>query len=160
MGFFNAQVKPDIDGVAVQYLGEVSHSQKVELMGGAIATLFPTEWQEPFGLVMIESMACGTPVIALNRGSVSEVVAHKQTGFVCESIEQCCQAVDQIGNIQRDICRKHVSHRFCAERMVWEYESLYRDLLSQKYREPSRATYAGDQHHITRQQLHDNVNFD
>jgi glycosyltransferase involved in cell wall biosynthesis len=77
-----------IDGKQIEYLGEADHTQKNELIGGAVATLFPITWREPFGLVMVESMAAGTPVIAMNLGSTSEVIAHGKTGFLCHNVDE------------------------------------------------------------------------
>ena len=131
--FFKAEVEPHIDGEQIQFIGEADHDTKNELMGKAAATLFPIDWEEPFGLVMPESMASGTPVIALNRGSVPEVVQDGKTGFVCQSIEACAAAVDRISEIDRQACRTYVENRFATTRMVDDYESVYRQLLREKF---------------------------
>lgn len=91
--YYRQEVEPLIDGEQIQYLGEVSHEEKVKLLGGATVTLFPITWREPFGLVMIESMATGTLVIAMGLGAVPEVIAHGKTGFVCHSLEQMIEVI-------------------------------------------------------------------
>ena len=102
--FFDEQIKPWIDGKQIEFLGEFNHQQKCPLIGGAVATLFPITWQEPFGLVMAESMAVGTPVIAIALGSTSEVIEDGKTGFLCQSIEECIAALDRIESIDRFAC--------------------------------------------------------
>lgn len=130
--FFERAVAPHIDGEHIEYLGEVSHRQKQALMGQATATLFPISWPEPFGLVMAESMAGGTPVIAMAMGSTPEVVADGKTGFLCHSIEDCIEAVAQVHRLSRPACREHVAINFSVERMVDNYEVLYRQLINNR----------------------------
>jgi glycosyltransferase involved in cell wall biosynthesis len=127
--YYDEQLKPLIDGKQIQYLGEVSHEEKVELLGNASVTLFPITWREPFGLVMIESMATGTPVVAMGLGSVPEVIAHGKTGFVCESLEQLVAAVSDTMKLDRTLCRDYVVNRFSIKTMVDEYERCYEMLL-------------------------------
>lgn len=131
--YFEQEIKPHIDGEQIQYLGEANHVQKNQLMGNAIATLFPITWREPFGLVMVESMAAGTPVIALELGSTSEVIAHEETGFLCQNINECVAAVQRIGQIDRRACRRHVETKFGVKQMVDGYEAVYRQLLAEKF---------------------------
>ncbi|GAB4375499.1 MAG: glycosyltransferase family 4 protein [Elainellaceae cyanobacterium] len=128
--FFEHEVKPFIDGKQIEYLGEANHAQKSDIMGGAVATLFPILWKEPFGLVMTESMVCGTPIIAFAIGSAPEVIVHGKTGFLCHSIEECFKAVDNVAAIDRRVCRSHVEQYFSFSRMVDSYEAVYRQLLS------------------------------
>jgi glycosyltransferase involved in cell wall biosynthesis len=130
--YFQQEIEPHIDGEQIQFLGEVNHDQKNALMGGAIATLFPITWQEPFGLVMIESMAAGTPVIAMNLGSTPEVIAHGQTGFLCDNIAECVNAVKQVNQLNRLTCRASVSNRFNVQRMVDGYEAVYQQILTER----------------------------
>ncbi|MDA0267533.1 MAG: glycosyltransferase family 4 protein [Cyanobacteria bacterium] len=130
--FFDRAVAPHIDGKHIEYLGEVNHHQKQTLMGQAIATLFPITWPEPFGLVMIESMASGTPVIAMAMGSAPEVVADGKTGFLCRRAEDCVEAVAQVHRLSRPACRAHVVHNFSVARMVDGYEAIYRRLISDR----------------------------
>ncbi len=127
--FYQEQIAPLIDGEQIQYLGEVSHEEKVQLLGGATVTLFPITWREPFGLVMIESMATGTPVIGMSLGSVPEVIAHGKTGFVCHTQEQMIASVSAATKLSRQACRDHVMERFSVASMVNEYERAYQMVL-------------------------------
>jgi glycosyltransferase involved in cell wall biosynthesis len=130
--YFERFVQPHIDGKQIEFLGEANHVQKNVLMGNAVATLFPITWQEPFGLVMIESMAAGTPVIALDRGAASEVIAQGQTGFVCQSIEDCIDALKRVAQLKRPLCRSWVSQNFSVQHMVDGYEAVYRQILAER----------------------------
>ncbi|MFN6478569.1 glycosyltransferase family 4 protein [Nostoc sp. DedQUE07] len=123
--YFEREIQPLIDGQQIQYLGEANHVQKNALMGGAVATLFTITWREPFGLVMTESMAAGTPVIAMNLGSVPEVIVHGKTGFICNSISECVNAVNKVAELDRYACRKHVENCFSVPKMVDGYEAVY-----------------------------------
>jgi glycosyltransferase involved in cell wall biosynthesis len=131
--FFEEEIKPLIDGKQIEFLGEATHDEKCVLMGGAAATLFPITWREPFGLVMIESMAVGTPVIAMKLGSTSEVIAHGETGFLCESVEECIAAIEPAIQLNRKNCRQHVLNHFSVERMAQGYEAVYRQVLSDRF---------------------------
>jgi glycosyltransferase involved in cell wall biosynthesis len=130
--FFDQQVLPHIDGEQIQFLGEVSQAEKKSLMGQATATLFPITWPEPFGLVMAESMACGTPVIAMAMGSAPEIVVDGSTGFLCLTLEDCIAAVAKIPSISRQDCRDHVAVNFGVARMVDGYEAVYRQLINER----------------------------
>jgi glycosyltransferase involved in cell wall biosynthesis len=100
-------------------------------MGGAVATLFPITWNEPFGLVMAESMAVGTPLIAMAMGSTPEVIEEGKTGFLCHSVEECIVALDRIDEIDRVACRDRVVSKFSVKRMVDDYEAVYQMLAQQ-----------------------------
>jgi glycosyltransferase involved in cell wall biosynthesis len=126
--FFDSEIAPKIDGTQIQFLGEVNHAQKVELLGQAAATLFPIQWNEPFGLVMIESMATGTPVIGTNQGSVSEVIADGKTGFVCHTHEEMAAMIPEALKLERSVCREYVQSKFTVKQMVDGYEAAYRQL--------------------------------
>ncbi len=130
--FYDTVLKPNIDGEQIQYLGEANHVQKNTLMGGAVATLFPITWREPFGLVMVESMAAGTPVIAMSLGSAPEVVADGKTGFLCRTIDDCIAALHRIEQIDRVACRQQVIEQFSVERMTDGYEAAYRQVLGER----------------------------
>jgi glycosyltransferase involved in cell wall biosynthesis len=130
--YFHEKIQPHIDGVQIEYLGEANHQQKNVLMGGAVATLFPITWREPFGLVMVESMAAGTPVIAMNLGSAPEVVAHGKTGFLCDTVEDCIAALAQIGKIDRQACRTHIQDHFNVKKMAEGYEAVYFKLIAER----------------------------
>jgi glycosyltransferase involved in cell wall biosynthesis len=126
--YFEAAVKPHLGG-GIEYLGEVSHEEKVELLQNARVTLFPIEWAEPFGLVMIESMACGTPVIATRHGAVSEVIDDGRTGVVVEEHSEMASVIEQADTIDPMECRRYVEERFSKERMVADYEAAYEKAL-------------------------------
>ncbi|MDJ1183692.1 glycosyltransferase family 4 protein [Roseofilum casamattae] len=128
--FFQREVAPHIDGKQVQFLGEADHQMKNQLMGRAIATLFPITWKEPFGLVTIESMVSGTPVIGISKGSVPEVIADGQTGFVCNNVDECIAALPKVSQLDRQFCRSYVENTFSIKRMVDGYEAAYAELLS------------------------------
>jgi glycosyltransferase involved in cell wall biosynthesis len=123
--YFDEQVAPHIDGTTIRYVGPVDDLQKDELLGAAAALLMPILWDEPFGIVMAEALACGTPVIGLNRGSIPEVVEDGLTGFVCESVEVMAQAVSQLGSLDRRACRRSMEDRFSEEAVVNGYLRVY-----------------------------------
>jgi len=127
--YFETQVRPAL-GWGIEYLGEVSHSEKVELLQNARATLFPIEWEEPFGLVMIESMACGTPVIATRRGAVPEVIEHGLSGIIVEDSSDMAAALEEADRLDPLECRRYVEERFSAERMVVDYLAAYEQVLA------------------------------
>jgi glycosyltransferase involved in cell wall biosynthesis len=122
--YFKELVEPHLDG-DIQYLGEVNHGEKVELLQNARVTLFPIEWEEPFGLVMIESMACGTPVIATRYGAVPEVIEHGVGGLVVSDYREMVAAIPEAEGIDPLECRRYVEERFAPERMVDDYVSAY-----------------------------------
>lgn len=131
--YFETQVKPHIDGDQIEYLGEANHAQKSVLMGGAVATLFPITWREPFGLVMVESMASGTPVIAMEMGSTPEVIAPGKTGFLCHTVEECAEAIAHVPSLSRLACREYVGQHFSVDRMTDGYEAVYRQIVSARF---------------------------
>ncbi len=121
------ELSKDIDGEEIKWLGEVSFKEKVSLYRNAKVFLFPIAWDEPFGLVMIEAMSCGTPVVAFNHGAIPEVVVNDKTGYVIEDDSQMFEAVKKIELIKRSDCRKHVEENFTVEKMVDDYEkALYK----------------------------------
>ena len=131
--YFETQICPHIDGEQIEFLGEANHQQKSILMGGAVATLFPITWKEPFGLVMIESMVTGTPVIAMSLGSAPEVIAHGVSGFLCQNVTECVDAIAPATQLDRRACRDHVLMNFTAKRMADGYEAVYQKILGEKY---------------------------
>ena len=130
--YFDACIRPLLDGPNIEFVGEVGFPQKNEFLGNAAALLFPISWPEPFGLVMIESMACGTPVIAYPFGSVPEVVAEGVSGCVVPDMEGAIEAVKKIDRIDRRKVRKHFEQHFTADRMAQEYLKIYERLVSRK----------------------------
>jgi len=127
--YFDEQIQPMIKPGNVEYIGEINDKEKSEFLSGAIVLLVPIDWPEPFGLVMIEAMACGTPVIAFNRGSVPEVIDDGLTGFIAEDINGAIGAVDRLGQLSREKIRKRFEERFTARRMAQDYLSVYRSLM-------------------------------
>lgn len=115
----------------VEFIGEVGGRDKDELMGNAYAFLFPIDWPEPFGLVMIESLACGTPVIAWSNGSVPEVLSDGVTGFVVDSVDEAVRAVGEVGHLSREACRRDFEERFDARRMTHDYVQVYSQLIQE-----------------------------
>jgi glycosyltransferase involved in cell wall biosynthesis len=113
----------------IEFLGEVTHGEKVELLQNARATLFPIEWEEPFGLVMIESMACGTPVVATRWGAVPEVIDHGRSGIIVDDYRVMPAAVLEADEIDPMDCRRYVEERFTPERMVADYLAAYRTMI-------------------------------
>ena len=123
--YFAAEIAPLLSAPAVEFLGEIDESAKTQLLGGARALLFPIDWPEPFGLAMIEAMACGTPVIAFARGSVPEVVDSGITGYIVTSVDEAVACVQRARGLDRRRCRRQFESRFSAERMAREYCSIY-----------------------------------
>ncbi|HYM80989.1 MAG TPA: glycosyltransferase family 4 protein [Candidatus Limnocylindria bacterium] len=126
--YFEQVIKPLLDDPRVEFVGEIADGDKQAFLSNAHALLFPIDWAEPFGLVMIEAMACGTPTIAWRRGSVPEVMQHGVTGFVVESVEQAVQAVEACAGFDRAACRVTFELRFTAERMAHDYVRVYQRL--------------------------------
>lgn len=129
--YFTHAIRPLLRDPHVEYVGEIDDAQKDEFLGDAYAYLFPIDWPEPFGVTMIEAMACGTPVIAMGYGSVPEVVVHGCTGFVCRSFPEMIATVAEIPRIDRRACRAHVAEHFSVERMADGYEAVYQRALSE-----------------------------
>ncbi|HEU4661820.1 MAG TPA: glycosyltransferase family 4 protein [Pseudolabrys sp.] len=127
--YYDEIIKPMIDGPNVEYIGEIGDHEKSDFLSGAIALLVTIDWPEPFGLVMIEAMACGTPVIAFNRGSVPEVVDENVTGFIVEDEISAVNAVDRIPLLDRRQVRARFEERFTARRMAMDYLAAYRSIM-------------------------------
>jgi glycosyltransferase involved in cell wall biosynthesis len=125
--YFALEIQPLLAGRDIEYLGEIDERAKTELLGGALALLFPIDWPEPFGLAMIEAMACGTPVIAFDQGSVPEVVDPGITGYIVTSIEEAVACVERARGLDRRQCRRQFERRFSAARMAQDYCSIYRN---------------------------------
>ncbi|HSL20202.1 MAG TPA: glycosyltransferase family 4 protein [Vicinamibacterales bacterium] len=126
--YFEQEIRLLLDDPLVEFIGEIGEAEKSEFLGGARALLFPIDWPEPFGLVMIEAMACGTPVIAFRGGSVDEVLEEGVSGFVVESVEEAVDAVARIDALDRRVCRDSFERRFTAARMAADYVDLYQRL--------------------------------
>jgi glycosyltransferase involved in cell wall biosynthesis len=126
--YYDEKIAPMMKSANVDFIGEINDAEKSEFLSGAIALLVPIDWPEPFGLVMIEAMACGTPVIAYNRGSVPEIIEDGLTGFVVEDEAGAIGAVDRLGHLSRDKIRKRFEERFTSRRMAQDYLGVYRSL--------------------------------
>jgi glycosyltransferase involved in cell wall biosynthesis len=127
--YFDAEIRALFQDPLVEYLGEIGEAEKSEFLGNALALLFPIDWPEPFGLVMIEAMACGTPIIAFPGGSVPEVIEHGKTGYVVHSIDEAVHAVERLDTLSRRQCRAVFEERFTARRMANDHVALYGQLM-------------------------------
>jgi glycosyltransferase involved in cell wall biosynthesis len=142
--YFREMVEPQIDGVTVEYVGEIGEDQKADFLGNAAALVFPIDWPEPFGLVVIEAMAFGTPVIVWNEGAMPEVVDDGVTGWVVDSLDQAVAAVAKLDRIDRRVVRTVFERRFSVDRMVRDYETIYaRQVSMAEARQPQARSAAG-----------------
>ena len=131
-GYFDLQVKPHLDDEQIIYVGSVGPKKRNELLGGAYALLHPINFDEPFGLSVVEAMACGTPVIAFNRGSMPEIIADGITGFLVHNLDEMAEAVVKAKQLDRLQCRKLIEEKFSADRMVQDYIGVYEKIIRQK----------------------------
>jgi len=143
--YFKSTIEPLLaeSKASVEFVGEINEQQKPEFLSGAKALLFPIDWSEPFGLVMIEAMACGTPVIAFNRGSVPEVIDHGVTGYICEDVQGAVGALQRLGELSRTEIRAQFERRFSAKTMAQNYVDSYTALLQAAKRPVLRRVAAG-----------------
>lgn len=140
MQYFNSCIRRLFDDPLVEYLGEIGEPEKAKFLGDAYALLFPVDWPEPFGLVMIEAMACGTPVIAYNMGSVAEIIDDGVTGFIVSNLNEAVDAVGRVGSLDRRVCRSVFEQRFTAGRMCSAYLAIYERVVScEGHRQPNLA---------------------
>lgn len=130
--YFNEKVKPLIDGKQIQYLGPADLKLKNKLLSGAKALLNPISWHEPFGMVILEAMACGTPVISINLGAVSELIVNNKTGFLVKDKEEMLKAIKKINTIDRKVCREHVGNNFSPKTAALKYVDIYQE---ERYRQ-------------------------
>jgi glycosyltransferase involved in cell wall biosynthesis len=137
--YFENVVEPLLRDPLVEYVGEIGDGEKQDFLGNARVLLFPIDWPEPFGLVMIEAMACGTPVIALRRGSVPEILEDGVTGFIVDDLDDAVGATQRVGEISRRRCREVFEERFTAERMARDYVELYAQSLQPRERRAAGA---------------------
>jgi glycosyltransferase involved in cell wall biosynthesis len=130
--YYEQEIRPLMAHPLVEYVGEIDDVSKPGFLGGALALLFPIDWPEPFGLAMIEALACGTPVITRACGSVPEVMVDGVTGFIGDTVDDLVEAAKRIDTVDRAACRRHVEARFSVERMADDYESVYRDIAAEE----------------------------
>lgn len=128
--YFKEKIEPQLDGDLIDYIGPVGPEKRNELLTGCLATLHLIEFDEPFGLTMVESMACGAPVIAVPRGSVPEIVVNGKTGFLVKNVKEAVKAVDKVKTLNRNDCRKRVEEKFTVEKMAEGYINVYEKILS------------------------------
>src|SRR6266478_3200769 len=126
--YFSDSIKPILNHRLIELMGEIGEDQKDEFLGNALALLFPIDWPEPFGLVLIEAMACGTPVIAYPSGSVPEIIEEGRTGFLVSDLQGAARAVEQVSQLNREECRRSFEERFSATRMTKDYLTVYEKL--------------------------------
>ena len=141
--YYKERLQPIIDGDQIELVGEVDDAGKGDLLRGASALLFPIDWPEPFGLVMIEAMACGTPVIAFRRGSVPEVIDEGVTGFIVDNEDEAVAAIERIGELDRQRVRARFEERFTARRMAEDYLRHYERLLQSETRRETVRMFNG-----------------
>jgi glycosyltransferase involved in cell wall biosynthesis len=128
--YFKEQIEPLLDGDQIEFVGEVNERQKQDFLGKAMAMLFPIDWPEPFGLVMIEAMACGTPIIAWRRGSVPEIIEDGVTGFIVENEDEAIEAIERIPDLDRRRVRAAFERRFTARHMAETYRRSFQKMLA------------------------------
>jgi glycosyltransferase involved in cell wall biosynthesis len=129
--YYERKIKHLFDDPLIEFLGEVDEQQKRQLLAEAYALVFPIAWPEPFGIVQIEALACGTPVLALNRGSVPEVLIHGVTGLIGNTVEELVALVPQLGRLDRRACRREVERRFSSAAMARGYEQVYARVIAE-----------------------------
>jgi glycosyltransferase involved in cell wall biosynthesis len=127
--YYENVIAPLLDDPLIEYIGEIGEDQKNDFLGNALALLFPIDWPEPFGLVMIEAMACGTPVIARLHGAVPEVMEHGVTGYIIKDVDEAIKAVKNVSGLSRSLCREVFERRFSATRMAQDYLEIYEKLI-------------------------------
>ncbi|BCA56178.1 putative Glycosyl transferase, group 1 [Nitrospira sp. KM1] len=127
--YFQREIEPLLSHPLIEYIGEITDKEKDQFLGEALALVCPYDWPEPFGLVLIEALACGTPVLAYRRGSIPEVIEDKVTGFVCDGLDDMASAVHRVAELDRQGCRKNFEKRFSARRMAQDYVRVYEELL-------------------------------
>jgi glycosyltransferase involved in cell wall biosynthesis len=130
--YFQTEIAPLLEDPLVDYIGEISDAEKGDFLGNAAAVLCPYDWPEPFGLVLIEALACGTPVMAYRRGSIPEIIDDGVTGFICENLNGMVSALGRLPHIQRQDCRQAFEVRFTVKRMATDYVSLYEKIIGQQ----------------------------
>jgi glycosyltransferase involved in cell wall biosynthesis len=130
--YYRSEIEPLLDHPLIEFVGEISDREKNDFVGNALALVCPYDWPEPFGLVLIEALACGTPVLAYRRGSIPEIIEHGTTGFVSENLSEMVAAVERLGEIDRERCRATFDQRFTADRMARDYVALYERIIEER----------------------------
>ena len=130
--YYWSEIESLLDHQLIEFIGEISDAEKDDFVGNALALVCPYDWPEPFGLVFIEALACGTPVLAYRRGSIPEIIEHGTTGFVSENLAEMVAAVERLGEIDRQRCRASFEQRFTADRMARDYVALYERIIEER----------------------------
>jgi glycosyltransferase involved in cell wall biosynthesis len=130
--YYRSEIEPLLDHPLIEFIGEISDAEKNDFVGNALALVCPYDWPEPFGLVLIEALACGTPVLAYRRGSIPEVIENGVTGFVSENLSEMAAVVERLGEIDRQRCRASFEKRFTADRMARDYVALYEQIIEDR----------------------------
>ena len=135
--YYKEEVKPLLASSLIEFVGEVDDFEKGQLLKDAAGLLFPINWPEPFGLVMVEALACGTPVVARALGSTPEVIRHRRTGFLCSTVDEMVEACGKLDSIDRSVCRDEVESRFSLQAMARSYVDVYRRVMGAAHAEPA-----------------------
>jgi len=138
--YFHTEIEPLLSDPLIEYLGEITDAEKNDFLGDAMALVCPYDWPEPFGLVLIEALACGTPVLAYRRGSIPEIIEDRVTGFVCEGLDEMMAAIQRIPEIDRRRCRRTFEQRFSVERMAQDYLRVYERALDKTGNKEAEST--------------------
>jgi glycosyltransferase involved in cell wall biosynthesis len=138
--YFHTEIEPLLSDPLIEYLGEITDAEKNDFLGHAMALVCPYDWPEPFGLVLIEALACGTPVLAYRRGSIPEIIEDRGTGFVCEGLEEMMAVIQRIPEVDRRRCRRTFEQRFSVERMAQDYVRVYEQALGNICERETEAT--------------------
>jgi glycosyltransferase involved in cell wall biosynthesis len=137
MEYYEREIKPLLDNPLIEFIGEINEQQKCDFLGSARAFLFTIDWSEPFGMVIIEAMACGTPVIAHGMGSVPEIIQNGENGFITDNVKEAVSIIKNLDSFDRKKVRKIFDERFTAERMAKDYVRIYENLIRKKYLQKS-----------------------
>lgn len=148
--YFEEKIKPRLTDT-IRWIGEVNQEDRNRLFSRALVSLHPVTWPEPFGLTLIEAMACGSPVIAFNQGSIPEVIQHNRTGFIVDNTDEMVRAITKVGTIRRRTCMEYARNTFNVRRMVNGYESIYRQLMRDNVNRSKKDTlHMSDQYHLSK----------
>jgi glycosyltransferase involved in cell wall biosynthesis len=147
--YWETEVKPHVDGKFIEYIGEADLPAKNDLLKNSIAMLFPIQWNEPFGLVMIEAMACGAPVLAFPGGAVEEVVPDGLGGFICKDVDDMAAKVSAAASLPAAKIRQYVDEEFSLEKMVLRYAELFQDIITARSLLPAQSEGTGPYTHLT-----------
>ncbi len=147
--YFEEEIAPLLDDPLIEFIGEISEKEKDDFLGNAFALLVPVDWPEPFGMVMIEAMACGTPVIAHPRGSIPEIVREGVTGSIVTTTQEAVEALEKLRDLDRAACRRYFEEHFTSSRMARDYIALYERLMGSRRSFPPRKEYSNERYYTS-----------